>query len=68
MKLESTEEFKKLKDYLCGVEITGDFISGIPHILENEENLGKLSRSIEEKKRKVDYEILMETLRIMHLD
>lgn len=68
MKLESTEEFKKLKDYLCGVEITGDFISGIPHILENEENIRKLNKYIEEKKPKVDYEIFMETLRIMHLD
>ena len=39
MKLENTEEFRKLKDYLSNVEITGDFIAGIPCILENEETL-----------------------------
>ena len=68
MKLENTEEFRKLKDYLSNVEITGDFISGIPCILENEENIKRLNKYIAEKHPKTDYELFMESLRIMHLD
>ena len=58
MKLENTEEFKKLKDYLNSVEISGDFVIGIPYILGNEENIKTLNKYIAEKHPMNDYELL----------